>query len=194
MVRNIILALALSACATGARASALPDFETPMAALVAAARAHPVPKAVAPPRERAADAGTWARLLERARLRPTTTQDVHAGQSDYKVFIVVLPKAVAGQSCAPDMTPRVSFFVSQALRGPGGEVYPARLTVQCVGKAITREELAVDADEDGTIGDAVLYEPATGKILQTSKVKLTPAQKSRFDALLTGAVALLLEN
>lgn len=195
MVMKNLLGMALIVCAARAQAAGLPEFEAPLAALLASATAHPKPKPVPPTvRARVTDAATWARLLERARLRPTLVQEVRAGQTDYKVFVVVLTTAVPGQQCAPDLSPRVSLFVAQALRGPGGEVYPARLTVQCVGPTLTREDLAVDADEDGTIGDAALYEPASKKLLQTGKVRLTPAQKARFDALLAGAAARLLEN
>lgn len=194
MVRNVFLCVALVLCAAPARASGLPEFEGPLSELLILAAARPPRKAVPPPPapERAADAATWARLMDRAHSRSTLVQEVRAGNTDYKVFVVVVNKGVEGQPCPRDMTPRVSLFVARVVRGPGGEVYPARLTVQCVGAALTRQEASVDADEDGLIRDFGAYDPASEKILQFGKAKLTPAQKARFDALIAGAVALLL--
>jgi hypothetical protein len=63
-----------------------------------------------------------------------------------------------------------------------------------VGEAFSREELAVDAEADGAIADAVFNDPVAKKLLRLDKAKLTPAQKTRFDALLAGAVSGLLEN
>ena len=163
-MKNLIF-LALLLCAAGARAQA--------------------------PRPRVADDATWARLLERARLRPTSTQTLSVGATEYEVSVVVL----AGRhACPAGMAPRVSLFAARALRGPGGEVYPARLTVQCAGEALTRDEAAVDAGYDGAIRDGSLYDPASEKILSLEKPKLTPAQQARLDGLLAGAAARLLED
>lgn len=78
------------------------------------------------------------------------------------------------------------------MRGPGGEVYPARLTVQCVSAEFTRQEAAVDLGLDGGIRGGTLYDPAANRFLDLEKAKLTPAQKARLDALLAGAVARLI--
>jgi hypothetical protein len=153
--------------------------------LAAAARAAPL--------ARVADDAAWARLTERARQRPTSVDKVSVGATEYEVSVVVLPVAAVEGQCPADMSPRVSFYLARPLSGPGGEVYPARLTVQCVGTALTREEAAVDAGFDGGIRDGSLFDPASGKILPLDKAKLTPAQKARLDALLAGAVARLLE-
>lgn len=194
-----VLGLALVLLASQARAAGLPEFEGPLSEFLIFAAAHPPRKAVpptpAPAPERVTDAATWARLLERARSRPTVVQAVRAGDTDYEVSVVVLTGAAAdaGQRCPAEMSPRVSLFVARAVRGPGGEVYPARLTVQCVGAALTRQEASADAGEDGVIRDFGAYDPVTDKILSSGKARLTPAQKARFDALVAGAVARLLD-
>lgn len=196
MVKGVLMGLVLVLFAARARAAGLPDFEGPLSELLILAAAHPPRKAAPPPPpERVTDAATWARLLERARLRPTAVQEVRAGNTDYEVSVVVLTGAAAdaGQRCPAEMSPRVSLFVARAVRGPGGEVYPARLTVQCVGAALTRQEASVDAGEDGVIRDFGAYDPVTDKILSFGKARLTPAQKARFDALVAGAVARLLD-
>lgn len=142
---------------------------------------------------RVADDATWARLVERARQRPTATSALKVGATEYEVSAVVLAvEAIEGQ-CPAEMSPRVSFYFARVLSGPGGEVYPARLTVQCVGTATTRVEAAVDAGFDGGIRDGSLYDSTSGKILTLDKARLTPAQKARLDALLAGAAARLLE-
>jgi len=197
VVRKIFFGLALFLYAAQARAAGLPEFEGPLSELLILAAAHPPRKAVppSPAPQRVTDAATWTRLLERARSRPTVVQEVRAGNTDYEVSVVVLTGAAAdaGQRCPMDMSPRVSLFVARAVRGPGGEIYPARLTVQCVGTALTRQEATVDADEGGLILDFGAYDPVSEKILLFGKAKLTPAQKARFDALLAGAVARLLD-
>jgi hypothetical protein len=142
---------------------------------------------------RVSDDATWARLMERARQRPTSVQKLTVGATEYEVFTVILAVAATQDQCTGGMTPRVSFYLARPLSGPGGEVYPARLTVQCVTPAHTREEAALDAGFDGTIRDGALYDPASGKILTFDKAKLTPAQKARLDALIAGAVARLLD-
>lgn len=164
MVRSLIFS-ALLLCAAGARAE--------------------------PPRARVTDDAAWARLLERARLRPTSTQRLSVGATDYEVDVVVL---AARHACPAGMTARVSLYAARAVRGPGGEVYPARLTVQCAGEELTRDEAAVDAGYDGAIRDGSLYDPASDKILPLDKPRLTPAQQARLDGLLAGAVELLLRE
>ena len=147
----------------------------------------------AAPLGRVTDDATWARLTERARLRPTKVETIAVGATNYEVSVVVLATAAVDAQCSEGMRPRVSFYLARPLNGPGGEVYPARLTVQCVSAELTRDEAAVDAGFDGGIRDGSLYDPASGKILTLDKAKLTPAQKARLDALLRGAVARLLE-
>lgn len=142
---------------------------------------------------RVTDDAIWTRLMERARLRPTATSTMTVGATRYEVSAVVVAAAAVEGQCPAEMSPRVSFYAARVLSGPGGEVYPARLTVQCVGTAMTREEAAVDAGFDGGIRDGSLYDAASGKILTLDKAKLTPAQKARLDALLAGAVARLLD-
>lgn len=143
---------------------------------------------------RVADDATWARLTERARLRPTRMESIPVGATVYEVSVLVVSTAAVEGQCSAGMTPRVSFYLARPLNGPGGEVYPARLTVQCASTELTRDEAAVDAGFDGGIRDGSLYDPATGKILTLDKAKLTPAQKARLDALLRGAVARLLQD
>lgn len=147
----------------------------------------------AAPIARVADDATWARLTERARLRPTAIERLSVGATEYEVFVVTLPVAAVEGQCPAEMSPRASFYLARPLSGPGGEVYPARLTVQCVSAAHTRDEAAVDAGLDGGIRDGALYDPASGKILQLEKARLTPAQRARLDALIAGAVARLLD-
>jgi hypothetical protein len=149
--------------------------------------------AQAAPLGRVTDDATWARLTERARLRPTKVETIAVGAAFYEVSVVVLSTAAVDGQCPEGMSPRVSFYLARPLNGPGGEVYPARLTVQCVSTELTRDEAAVDAGFDGGIRDGSLYDAATGKIIALEKAKLTPAQKARLDALLRGAVARLLE-
>lgn len=143
---------------------------------------------------RVTDDATWARLSERARLRPTTVETIAVGATTYEVSVVTLSTSAVDGQCPEGMTPRVSFYLARPLNGPGGEVYPARLTVQCASAELTRDEAAVDAGFDGGIRDGSLYDPASGKILTLDKAKLTPAQKARLDALLQGAVARLLQG
>lgn len=147
----------------------------------------------AAPLGRVSDDATWARLMERARQRPTSVEKMTVGATGYEVFAVALATAAVEGQCPAEMSPRVSFYLARPLSGPGGEVYPARLTVQCVSAAHTREEAAVDAGFDGAIRDGALYDPASGKLLALDKAKLTAAQKARFDALVAGAVARLLD-
>jgi hypothetical protein len=146
----------------------------------------------AAPLGRVTDDATWARLTERARLRPTTVETISVGATDYEVFVVVLATAAVEGQCPGAMTPRVSFYLARPRSGPGGEVYPARLTVQCVSTELTRDEAAVDAGFDGGIRDGSLYDTATRKILTLDRARLTPAQKARLAALIAGAVARLL--
>jgi len=146
----------------------------------------------AAPLGRAADAAAWARLTERARLRPTSVETLMIGANEYEVSVVAMQAAAVEGQCSAGMTPRVSFYLARAVTGPGGEVYPARLTIQCAGADQTRPEAAVDMGFDGGIRDGTLRDPATGKFLTLDKAKLTPAQKARLDALLAGAVARLL--
>lgn len=156
-----------------------------LAALASAAQAAPL--------ARVADAGAWARLTERARQRPTSVERLSVGATEYEVSVVVMSAAAVDGQCPGGMKPRVSFYLARPLSGPGGEVYPARLTVQCVSVELTRDEAAVDAGFDGGVRDGSLYDPASGKILTLDKAKLTPAQKARLEALIAGAVARLLE-
>lgn len=149
--------------------------------------------AQAAPISRVTDDATWARLTERARLRPTAIERLSVGATEYEVFVVTLPVAAVEGQCPAEMGPRASFYLARPLSGPGGEVYPARLTVQCVSAAHTRDEAAVDAGVDGGIRDGALYDAASGKIITLDKAKLTPAQKARLDALVAGAVARLLD-
>lgn len=143
---------------------------------------------------RVTDDATWARLTERARLRPTKIETIPVGATSYEVSVVVLETSAVDGQCSEGGRPRVSFYLARPLNGPGGEVYPARLTVQCASAELTRDEAAVDAGFDGGIRDGSLYDPASGKILTLDKAKLTPAQKARLDALLQGAVARLLQD
>lgn len=148
--------------------------------------------ASAAPVMRVADDAAWTRLLERARARPTSTQTIRIGGSEYEVSAVTLDaEAIPGQ-CPAGFSPRVSFYSARAVSGPGGEVYPARLAVSCASAELTRVEAAVDAGFDGGVRDGTLYDPATGKILTLDKARLTPAQKARLDALVAGAVERLL--
>jgi hypothetical protein len=149
----------------------------------------------AEPRGRAADATAWARLTERARLRPTSVEKLMVGANAYEVSVVALQSAAVERQCPAEMAPRVTFYLARPVTGPGGEVYPARLTVQCVSAEFTRQEAAVDMGLDGTIRDGTLYDPASNKFLTLDdKAKLTPKQKARLDALLAGAVARLLAS
>lgn len=142
-------------------------------------------------RPRIADESNWTALTERAKIRPTRVERLVVGATEYQVFVVVLAtEAVEGQ-CPAEMSPRVSFYLARPKTGTGGEVYPARLTVQCVSDDLTRQEAAVDAGFDGAIRDWTLYDPAANKFLTMDKAKLTPRQKARLDALLAGAVAKL---
>ena len=150
--------------------------------------------AQAAPLGRVTDDAAWTRLTERARLRPTAVETIAVGGTSYEVSVVILSTAAVDGQCSSGMTPRVSFYLARPLNGPGGEVYPARLTVQCVSAELTRDEAAVDAGFDGGIRDGSLYDTATGKTLTLDKAKLTPAQKARLDALLQGAVARLLQG
>lgn len=150
--------------------------------------------AQAAPLGRVTDDATWARLTERARLRPTKVETIAVGPASYEVSVVILSTSAVDGQCPEGGTPRVSFYLARPLSGPGGEVYPARLTVQCASTELTRDEAAVDAGFDGGIRDGSLYDPATGRILALDKAKLTPAQKARLDALLQGAVARLLQG
>ncbi len=156
--------------------------------LVLASPAHALPLG------RVAEATTWDQLTERARSRPTSVEKLSVGTSEYEVSVVTLTVAAVEGQCPAEMTPRVSFYLARTVSGPGGTVYPARLTVQCVSAAFTRQEAAVDTGLDGGIRDGTLYDPASNKFLTLDKAKLTPAQKARLDALLTGAVARLLAS
>jgi len=150
--------------------------------------------AQAAPLGRVTDDATWARLTERARLRPTKVEAITVGATSYEVSVVALATAAVDGQCSEGGSPRVSFYLARPLSGPGGEVYPARLTVQCASVELTRDEAAVDAGFDGGIRDGSLYDAASGKMLTLDKAKLTPAQKARLDALLQGAVARLLQD
>lgn len=156
-----------------------------LAALASAAQAAPL--------GRVADDAAWARLTERVRQRPTKVETISVGATAYEVSSVAFAAAAVDGQCPEGMSPRVSFYLARPLSGPGGEVYPARLTVQCAGAALTRDEAAVDAGFDGGIRDGSLYDAASGKVLALDKAKLTPAQKARLDALIAGAVARLLD-
>lgn len=143
---------------------------------------------------RAADAPAWERLTERAKSDPTKVEKLSVGASEYEVSVLTLrAEAVEGQ-CPAEMTPRVSFYLARTVSGPGGTVYPARLTVQCVSADFTRMEAGVDLGFDGGIRGGTLYDPAANKFVDLEKAKLTPAQKKRLDALLAGAVSRLLAN
>lgn len=160
----------------------------PLLLLVALASA-----AHAAPLGRVTGDAAWTRLTERARLRPTKVETISVGATSYEVSVVVKSAAAVDGQCSSGMSPRVSFYLARPLNGPGGEVYPARLTVQCVSAELTRDEVAVDAGFDGGIRDGSLYDPASGKSLTLDKARLTPAQKARLGALLAGAVACLLQ-
>lgn len=146
----------------------------------------------AEPRGRAADEAAWTRLTERARLSPTKVEKLSIGASEYEVSVITLQAEAVDGQCPAEMTPRLSFYLARTVSGPGGTVYPARLTVQCVSEDFTRQEAAVDLGFDGGIRGGTLYDPALNKSLDLDKAKLTPAQKTRLDALLAGAVARLL--
>lgn len=141
---------------------------------------------------RLTDEASWARLVERARSAPTFIQDLHAGESDFKVYVVVLDTAVAGVQCEGGARPRLALFLAQVVKGPGGEVYPARLTAECVSASLTQLGFAVDADEKGFIKDELLFEPASGRIVNPPQDKLSPAQRARLDGAMADAVRLLL--
>lgn len=140
---------------------------------------------------RAADAPAWERLAERAQRSPTTVEKLTVGETEYQVFVVTAAtEAVEGQ-CPAEMTPRMTFYLAKVVSGPGGTVYPARLTIQCTSAEFTRQEAAVDAGFDGGIRGGTLYDPSSNKFLDLEKAKLTPKQKARLDALLAGAVGRL---
>lgn len=157
-----------------------------MLALAAPAEALPL--------GRVAEETAWARLTERARLRPTSVEKLSVGDSEYEVFVVTMATAAVEGQCPAEMAPRLSFYFSRAVSGPGGTVYPARLTVRCFSEEFTRQEAAVDAGFDGGIRGGTLCDPSSNKFLDLEKAKLTPAQKARLDALVAGAVARLLGN
>lgn len=157
-----------------------------LASLASSARAAPL--------GRVTDEASWARLTERARSRPTSVETIAVGANSYEVSVVTLATAAVDGQCPEGMGPRVSFYLARPLSGPGGEVYPARLTVQCAGEERTRDEAAVDAGLDGSIRDGSLYDPASGRFIALEKAKLAPAQKARLEALLRGAVARLLQG
>lgn len=143
------------------------------------------------PLGRVAEETAWARLTERARQRPTSVEKLSVGESEYAVFVVTVATAAVEGQCPAEMTPRMSFYFARAVSGPGGTVYPARLTIQCTSEEFTRQEAAVDAGFDGGIRGGTLYDPASNKFLDLEKAKLTPKQKARLDALIAGAVARL---
>lgn len=141
---------------------------------------------------RAADAPTWERLTERAQRSPTKIEKLTVGDTAYQVFVVTLATAAVEGQCPAEMLPRVTFYLAKPVTGPGGGVYPGRLTVQCASEEFTRQEASVDTGFDGGIRGGTLYDPAANKFLDLEKAKLTPKQKARLDALLAGAAARLL--
>ena len=174
-----------------AAASGLPEFSAPLAqsfvpTLTLAAR----PKAPPRVRRRAADAETWARMIEGARLRPTLTYELRAGDADYKVFAVLSDAAWSGQQCPADAKVRNALYVAEPVGGLGGAVYPARLVSLCVGPAQTLTRLALDADAAGFIQDAAFFDPVSGRLLRPGEDHLSPAQQARFDAALAELVRL----
>lgn len=183
-----------------AAAAGLPELEAAFSRLRSAVLsapplggAFPLGQLQAPlPPRRLTDEVLWARLVARVRSAPTLTQDLHAGESDFKVYIVLLERAVAGQACAQGAKPRLAFYLAQTVKGRGGEVYPARLTFECVSSHLTQLGFAVDADENGFIKDELLFDPAAGRILNPPKNKLSAAQRAGFDASVADAVRLLL--
>ncbi|MDD5627950.1 MAG: hypothetical protein PHU21_02720 [Elusimicrobia bacterium] len=189
-----ILAVLLLGAAP-ARAAGLPEFEARLAELrlsllasAEAAKARRPPVRQGP--ERVTDPETWARMLAAARQRPTSVQDLRAGNSDFRVFAAVSTAAVAGQECAEGFQPRNALYVCEVLSGRPGAVYPARLVSDCVGPARTVPLLAVDADAEGFIQDSAFYDPGQGKALLPGRDRLSPAQVERFYALLAGLVRL----
>lgn len=141
---------------------------------------------------RAADPSMWDRLTERAQRSPTTVEKLTVGDTEYRVFVVTLATAAVEGQCPAEMTPRMTFYLAKPVSGPGGGVYPGRLTVQCTSAEFTRQETSVDTGFDGGVRGGTLYDPASNKFLDLEKAKLTPKQKARLDALLAGAAARLL--
>lgn len=174
-----------------AAASGLPEFSAPLVqsfvpALTLAARPQAAPRV----RRRAADAETWARLIDGARQRPTLAYELRAGDSDYTVFVVLSDAALPGQQCPADAKARNALYVAQAAGGPGGAVYPARLVSLCVGPAQTLTRLALDADAEGFIQDAAFLDPVSGRRLRPGEDRLTSAQQARFELYLADLVRL----
>ena len=195
MIRTALTALLLLSGAGPALAG--PDFESQLSEvraavlaqpLLAAARRKPALKPPKPVTEPAA----WARLLDQARLHPTLVQDLHAGKTQYRVFVRVVLSAVAEQKCDPGSQPRNTLYVAEPVSGSGGEVYPVRLASVCVGPDLTAELFQADADGQGLIQDSSVFDPAAGRLLNPKDDRMTPAQLARLDAYLSQLVALFL--
>jgi hypothetical protein len=155
----------------------------------------PVPGARADTVRRLADEATWKRLLARAQKNPTRTQLITSGGTTYKVFIVSAREAVKGQNCPAGSQAENTFFLSKPVSGTGGEVYPVRISAACRGDEGVRDSFSADADLDGTLIDAALYNRALGVVVHPTSERLSPdTELSSLNAFLSRLVALFLKT
>lgn len=133
------------------------------------------------------DDALWQRLMTRAVRRPTRMQTAQIGPALYKIFVVRSATPVPEQKCPEGTRPSNTFFVSKPAEGPGGDVYPVRLRVACVGGQGIEGSFTLNAELDGTMLDWSLLDGALGVSVRPECDAAFPKNRtsSGFSAFLT---------
>jgi hypothetical protein len=98
-----------------------------------------------------AEPAVWARLIERAK-RFGEPDLIAVGGVSYRYRILETSAAVAGQRCPAGTGVVNTLYVFEGIpEQPGEQLYPARITAECISDFGALEVLSVDADVDGRI-------------------------------------------
>lgn len=98
-----------------------------------------------------ADEATWARLVARGKRSPDIEVVTLAGV-DYRFHVLDTSQPVSGQKCAAGTVVDNTLYVYDGLpQAPGAELYPVRLSAECVNDLGAPDALSVDAEVDGKI-------------------------------------------
>lgn len=144
---------------------------------------------------RVTDAATWQSLLARVESRPTRVQTARVGATTYRISILTVKTALPGQDCPAGTQPENSVFVSRPVQGAGREVYPVRLAVFCRGETGVRDSFSLDADWEGAILDAAVYNGSLGLVVHplAEPAGPAPAEPTSLDRFLARLVRQVLD-
>jgi hypothetical protein len=98
-----------------------------------------------------AEPDAWRRLVETAK-RLGEVEVIRVAGVDYRFRVIETGTPVANQKCPAGTAVSNTLYVYEGLpEQPGDQLYPARLSAECVADYGAPEALSIDADVDGRI-------------------------------------------